>query len=212
MLVAILTLSVLGCSKLNDGQSSHSPLKPESITQDEITIDDNLYQSLKGMDAPGIGRRAQVEELGNCEVKNVGYQQRGCSGDKSLVVYLKNKQVYFPSMTQDLSDSPTCPEAVGSYAMKALLEGFCYTNHVSFEQMSDEGFGHRAQVGKLGTCEVKNVGYPERGCNGENSFVVFLDKKNVYYPSMTQDLSDSPTCPRAVGSYARQAYRDGLCE
>jgi hypothetical protein len=207
---AIIIMSmVTSCTKSSDssgGDPGAGKGKAQAQGSEMPTSDDKAYGKLVALDAIGLGRLAQAGMLGECEMQDIGIGE--CNGE-TYALFLKDKGIYYPSMSKQSQASQSCVDPVSANVKSALIEGFCFSNHIDFGQMDKMGLGRRAQAGVLGNCDMQDVGLGE--CNGE-TFVLLLKNKGVYYPSMSKESRASQSCIEAVSENVKNAYGEGFCQ
>lgn len=178
----------------------------------KVEISDEDYNDLLLFTDPALTRRAQAGELGACVVENLGRPSDGCYGGDSYAIRLQNKNLYYPAISATSKNFKVCESSVGDYLRTALKEGFCYNKGLGVSELNNLALDRRARAGELGNCIVQNVGRPTDGCYGGDSYTIYLQNKNLYYPGMTTNLTDrSLSCEDSIGSYVRTALEEGFC-
>lgn len=174
-------------------------------------VSDSEFADAQNMNTNELTQKAMNSDLGVCVVRSVGNRQPGCANGESFVVSINDKNLYYPSMTVELADSPTCYNSVGALVKQALNDGLCYANPIPINRITDEGLTRRGLAADFGHCIVYRYGTGVGGCSYDAAYTIYLMHKKVYYPSMTTAPSTSLACRTQIGSWMRQAYNDGLC-
>ncbi|WP_413578750.1 hypothetical protein ACLVWU_09425 [Bdellovibrio sp. HCB290] len=75
---------------------------------------------------------------------------------------------------------------------------------------SSESLGRKAQIGRLGQCEVINIGQT-RNCNGSDSYVVRIRNLGLFHPELTNVAEESATCQQGAYQNVKEALAEGFC-
>jgi hypothetical protein len=179
---------------------------------DRTFIEAAEYEKLLSLEDEALSRKALIGQLGSCKLEK--YSESGCGPNGLNIplyqIVLGNGKALFPN---SMSGKPlrSCFDRTGGDLKTALKEGFCFSNHVPFEQMSNDGLARKAFFNDLGNCRL--VQFSESGCgliSGIPLFLIHLGDKDVNFPNMSKETSDK-YCLSASGYDLRKALNEGYC-